>query len=457
MNKRFYTALLLSTIIVSTIVFQIPSSKADIFYPQFGQSLSASINPAGDVDSFKFSALNGDPIYIRARSGFENGLNPQIRLYSSNGSLIQSNSFANPTGTTAVISCLLNEIGEYTVLVSDYEGQKTGDYGIIIYNFNNQQTVPSIQFYKTTSASLDLVGEVDCYKLSAIASNYFLISAAGNQGKTYFWLQLKLFHPNGSLVFETPINEDPKTDFSITLNETNTYILMVMCATQIKVAADISSLTGSYTLVTNLLSGPTLHPTSSSPTIFQSPNPNSTLLSSPSPKVLQPSNPTSTTFSSPSPSSNLSNENTSFQPWIVGISILAFSLVIIGILFFVLKQKKKHAPSNKPTESSNAETVPILEQNKPITPQISPLISEKKGKVGLPKNATIILLIIDVLFFIYLGWSNFVRYSISIGDPNFGSIGNISQLVADFVFDFVILGIPGFFLIKHLIKLKKKK
>jgi DNA-binding transcriptional ArsR family regulator len=91
-----------------------------------GETISGSLDKVAGFDSYTFSANAGDVIYVRMAE-IDSSLNPYIKLYGSNGSLLVD----DHSGVSwAEFEYKVNESGVYTVLAGDLFGRNTGEYGI---------------------------------------------------------------------------------------------------------------------------------------------------------------------------------------------------------------------------------------------------------------------------------------------------------------------------------------
>jgi len=108
--------------------------------PKNNETINASINSFSEMDSYIFSANAGDSILIHM-SQIYNVLDPMIRLYASNGSLLTSASEFTPD---VEFTYSFSEDGDYTVLAGDYLGIKTGSYSIYFHGIQylEQEIIP---------------------------------------------------------------------------------------------------------------------------------------------------------------------------------------------------------------------------------------------------------------------------------------------------------------------------
>jgi len=158
---------------------------------EFGEVISGSIDPAGEVDDYVFSAIANDTILVRM-SRISGSLWPALILYSPNGTELEKD-----YGSDMVeVNCTLAETGKYTVNASDHFGYYTGNYSIFFQRLNNPRNTISIKFGETAFGSIDPPGDVDTYAFSVEVGDAVLVRASRVSGS--FWPELRLYLPNGT-------------------------------------------------------------------------------------------------------------------------------------------------------------------------------------------------------------------------------------------------------------------
>jgi len=163
------------------------SASEDAVPIEFGETLSGSIDVAGETDAYVFSANASDVVLVRV-VGL---LYPEIRLYSPNGTKLKG---ASGFGG-AELSSPLPDDGEYKILVYDTGvlGPATGSYTIYLQRLNNPVGAVSIEFGDTISGSIDAPAEMDTYVLWANASDVVLVRVSG-----ITFPGISLYCPNGT-------------------------------------------------------------------------------------------------------------------------------------------------------------------------------------------------------------------------------------------------------------------
>ena len=185
----------------------------------FGETISASINVTGDVDTYTFSANAGDTVLV-TMSVTSTVVEPQIRLYGPDGTEL-AESYSEDY--TTEISHTLNQTGQYTVLACDYNRNDTGGYGIFVQRTNDPGTDTPIAFGETISASINVTGDVDTYTFSANAGDTVLVTMSVTS--TVVEPQIRLYGPDGTELAES-YSEDYTTEISHTLNQTGQYTVL---------------------------------------------------------------------------------------------------------------------------------------------------------------------------------------------------------------------------------------
>lgn len=178
-------------LILLILVAILPQALKAAITVEFGEVISGSIDPAGEVDDYVFSAIANDTILVRM-SRISGSLWPAVILYSPNGTELEKD-----YGSDMVeVNCTLAETGEYTVNASDHFGYYTGNYSIFFQRLNNPRNTISTKFGETASGSINPPGDVDTYVFSVEVGDAVLVRASRVSGS--FWPELRLYLPNGT-------------------------------------------------------------------------------------------------------------------------------------------------------------------------------------------------------------------------------------------------------------------
>jgi YD repeat-containing protein len=99
-----------------------------------GQKLMGSLGVTGKIDAYTFTASGGDNIVLTL-TRTTGGLDPSLELYSSSGARLASQ--YTTSGDQVSMNQTLSSGGTYTVLVSDYGNDETGNYRLKLQKNNN--------------------------------------------------------------------------------------------------------------------------------------------------------------------------------------------------------------------------------------------------------------------------------------------------------------------------------
>ena len=174
------------------------NAPAGVSSLSFGQTALATIVAAGELDAYTFTASAGDTMLARMGSTAA-GLSPHIRLFGPDGIKLCEAYNANYSGVD-IAGCLLPTDGAYTIVVNDYNGADTGNYGITIQRVNNPAGGIALAFGTNSLAALGAAGDLDTYTFAAASGDTVLM----RMGSSTFGLspQIRLYGPDGVKVCE---------------------------------------------------------------------------------------------------------------------------------------------------------------------------------------------------------------------------------------------------------------
>jgi len=234
----------------------------------FGSTTTGSINQPGEVDTYTFSAQNGDRILI-GMSRVSGDLWQRVRLYGPDGTLLQDESSPvhleislslelpdrvnvflpiianNPTvslngfpPTDPVLQVPATTPGTYTIRVSDgFDGTLTGSYNLYLQKLNPPAGAGLIEFSQTLPGTINQPAEMDAFIFSAAAGDKLIAGMSRVSGNV--WQQIRLYDSDGELLSETksPIH----TEMIYDMPAAGSYSLLVSDGFN-------GTLTGSYNL-----------------------------------------------------------------------------------------------------------------------------------------------------------------------------------------------------------------
>jgi PKD repeat protein len=192
--RRMFILLTLLFIGVLALASNIQLAKTDNYSVNFGDIVFASIDPAGEVDTYTFSANAGDAIFVRM-TRISGSLDPEIRLRAPNGTELAMNWAYD----IAEIWYTLPYNGEYTVLAfNHFGGNYTGDYSMFIQRLNNPGNTILVGFGETAFDSINQAGDADTYTFSASVGDSIFIRVSRTSGALD--PEVRLYVANGTEV-----------------------------------------------------------------------------------------------------------------------------------------------------------------------------------------------------------------------------------------------------------------
>ena len=190
----------------------------------------------GDVDAWTLTADAGDLIELRA-GRTSGGFNPWLRLYDPNGELVDSGYDSTDTELTERATIA----GTYTVVVSSFSADYTGNYTLHYLKVPGGFTVPGgdeggALVNGGNHDGVITIGDVDAWTLTADAGDVIELRAGRTSGGFYPWL--RLYDPNGALVSSGYDASDTELTERATIAGTYTVV----------VSSWYADYTGNYTL-----------------------------------------------------------------------------------------------------------------------------------------------------------------------------------------------------------------
>ena len=168
-----------------------------------GETLTGTISPVGDSDTWTFSANTGDAIVIRVGEITQTGnFTPRIRLFSPGAVLLATaqSSVGAEIVTTAASS------GTFSVIVDDAAGTTaTGTYRLSLARTGGAVTVtPGDQGGPLTNGALHTgtidVGDLDVYTVSANVGESIVVRASEVTAGSPLTPWLRIYSPTGALL-----------------------------------------------------------------------------------------------------------------------------------------------------------------------------------------------------------------------------------------------------------------
>ncbi|MGH9838434.1 MAG: PPC domain-containing protein, partial [Blastocatellia bacterium] len=158
-----------------------------------GQTLTGNITAAGQQVTYTFSANTGEAVNIAAVAT-SGDLAARAELFSPSNTLIGANGFGN----TNTGSLTLPATGVYTILVRDFNLNKTGNYALNL-QFTTGRCGMAISCGETkTGRNLASIAQQDTYTFSANAGEAVNIAAVATSGDLA--ARLELYSPSNTLI-----------------------------------------------------------------------------------------------------------------------------------------------------------------------------------------------------------------------------------------------------------------
>ena len=182
-------------------MFASPASAQGVIAP--GETLTGAITPAGDSDTWTFSANTGDAIVVRVGEITQTGsFAPRIRLFDPSAALLgtASTSIAAEIAVTAAAS------GTFTVIVDDAVGTTaTGTYRLTLAKTGSTIVVsPGDEGGPLTNGLMHTgtidVGDLDVWTVTANAGEAIVVRMGETVAASTLTPWLRLYSPTGTLL-----------------------------------------------------------------------------------------------------------------------------------------------------------------------------------------------------------------------------------------------------------------
>lgn len=186
-----------------------------------GEAASGALSSAAEFDFYSFDASANEKITIHLVRSSGN-MDPYLELYDSTGTRTAFN--YTTSGNEAIIDTTIATSGSYTIMVSDYGMDETGNYAIVWQKLNEPCSVTSLECGVAVSSSLDTASEHDFYSFSVAADDEAVVTLSRTSGNMDPYLEL--YDSTG-----TRLAYPSSTGSSVTLTQSvsagKTYIVFV--------------------------------------------------------------------------------------------------------------------------------------------------------------------------------------------------------------------------------------
>lgn len=232
----------------------------------FGQTVSDTVSVAGETDTYTFCADAGDTVIVSMTisNGAAGTYEPDayIRVYGPDGTKVCEAKAEQPSSSVKSINaeisgCVLTMSGAHTIQASEFGGNSTGSYNLLIQRLNNPGNITVISFGQTLSGSIESAGELDAWTFSAGAGDAAIVglTIANNDAGTYEPdAYIRVYGPDGAKVCEAKAEQPQSSTKSINA-EISSCALTLSGTYTIQVGEYGGNSAGTYNLSLNCASG----------------------------------------------------------------------------------------------------------------------------------------------------------------------------------------------------------
>jgi hypothetical protein len=200
----------------------IPAPPSASLALAFGDTIQASLDAPGELDSFSFSAAAGDKVLVRMSKLTGATLWPEIKIFSGALQICQAYS----TASAEIASCSLSADGEYTLQAKDHLTSETGAYALFIQRLNAPGGASAIAFGQTLAAELISAAEMDAFTFSASAGD-IVLARFSPPASAELWPELRLYGPDGTRLCEK-VSTDVAEIAACSLPSDGSYTLLAL-------------------------------------------------------------------------------------------------------------------------------------------------------------------------------------------------------------------------------------
>lgn len=158
-----------------------------------GAVFDCAIGAAGELDSYQFQGATNDRLIFRA-ARTSGAYTLKLRVRDANDNQI----CADVSGTRAIADCTLTSSGTFTLEISDYYGQSTGNYLVYAQRLNAPSGAQAAAFGTIRGGSVGYGIESDTYSFSAEINDQIELRLRRLSGS--FTPQLSVYDSGGTRV-----------------------------------------------------------------------------------------------------------------------------------------------------------------------------------------------------------------------------------------------------------------
>ncbi|MBZ0166573.1 MAG: hypothetical protein K8I00_07170, partial [Candidatus Omnitrophica bacterium] len=191
----------------------------------YGDYVTDTINPDGDVDACAFNATAGEQVVVPYRriSGTATFF-PRVKIFDPDNIELGSHSGAGHRGELIVP---ITKTGVHRIEIDDSSGSGTGTYEYLLQSTNNPGNVTPVSYGDTvTGGIIDPEVDLDVYSFNGGAGDIALIPFHRTSGSQTFLTTVRVFDPSGNIV-ATQSSSGGDGELATTLLANGTHTIVV--------------------------------------------------------------------------------------------------------------------------------------------------------------------------------------------------------------------------------------
>lgn len=200
--------------------FRFRSEHATFRSIECGQTIRDSIAAVGQQNTYTFEGNPGEAVIISAAAVLSGGLAAYVELYSPPPSnlFIGGNGFGN----NSTSSVRLWDSGVYTIIVRDYNLNKTGAYDVSLQFTSGRCGMP-LPCGETRSGNLAGRGQQDSYSFNAYSDEAVIVTAVASSSPASAYVAL--YDPSGAFLGANGFGNNSTSSHKLTTDGTYTVIV----------------------------------------------------------------------------------------------------------------------------------------------------------------------------------------------------------------------------------------
>ncbi len=174
------------------VTIQQTNNPTNISPISFDDIVLGKIEPAIDLDSYKFNANAGDRILIRTLTT-SGQLEPRFFIYRPSGTQVCA---TYTFDVLAEVLCAIDTNGEHTILLGDRTSNNVGDYNVYVQRANDPANTQALLFNEVKSDTINPSVDIDAYSFTANAGQKVTVRMQSTSGELE--PLFRVYRPNGT-------------------------------------------------------------------------------------------------------------------------------------------------------------------------------------------------------------------------------------------------------------------